>query len=199
VSLRVVAVVAGDQLGVPVVLPRDLVRAHDPSALTGAVFTDASRDAVGAAIGGLGGQAKTVRDWATADDGEVALLEMFALLLIVTSAGYSAVAVANTLLMATRDRAGEFAVLRLAGASPGQVLRLVVAESAVLAGAGAVLGGAIAGVALLAIRSGLAEQIGAPVAISVPWAGAGIVVSVCLALAVAASAGPAAALLRRPA
>lgn len=51
---------------------------------------------------------------------------------------------------------------------------------------GSVLGGAVAFVALLSIRAGLSEQVGAPVRLVVPWEVVGGAVGLCLALAVAA-------------
>jgi putative ABC transport system permease protein len=195
--LTVVALVPPGAIPEPVLLPPDLVRAHDPNALTAVAFTDGPVASADRAVHDLGARAQTVRDWAAGGDGEIELLRIFMLLLIVTSAGYSAVAVGNTLLMAIRDREPEFAALRLAGATPSQVLRLVAAEAVLLVGTGTVLGAGIAGVALLSIRSGLQEQIGSAVALSIPWAATAGVAGGCLVLALAASLAPAALALRR--
>jgi putative ABC transport system permease protein len=195
--LTVVALVPPGAIPEPVLLPPDLVRAHDPNALTAVAFTDGPVAAADRAVHSLGGRAQTVRDWAASGNGEIALLRIFMLLLIVISAGYSAVAVGNTLLMAIRDRVPEFAALRLAGATPSQVLRLVASEALLLVATGTVLGAGIAGVALLSIRSGLEDQVGSAVALSVPWGATAAVAGGCLVLALAASLGPAALSLRR--
>lgn len=57
---------------------------------------------------------------------------------------FTAIAVVNTLVMATGERTREFAVLRLSGATPRQVLRMVRCEAMVVAAVAAALGSAIA-------------------------------------------------------
>ncbi|MFF0372678.1 hypothetical protein [Micromonospora sp. NPDC005087] len=65
--------------------------------------------------------------------------------------------------MAAAGRAADLRLVRLAGATRRQVVRLVAAESALVVLIGAVLGGSVAFAGLLSIRAGLAEQVGAPV------------------------------------
>lgn len=91
------------------------------------------------------------------------LVWLATLLLIGVSAGYGGIAVVNTLLMAAAGRAADLRLVRLAGATRRQVVRLVAAESALVVLIGAVLGGSVAFAGLLSIRAGLAEQVGAPV------------------------------------
>ncbi|WP_074308591.1 hypothetical protein [Micromonospora cremea] len=62
---------------------------------------------------------------------------------------------------------------------------------------GAVLGGSVAFAGLLSIRAGLAEQVGAPVDLVVPWPVVGSVLGLCMLLALAASVAPTWRLLRR--
>ncbi|MFD7983429.1 FtsX-like permease family protein [Kitasatospora indigofera] len=69
---------------------------------------------------------------------------------------YTGIALANTLVMATADRRRELAVLRLAGATRGQVVALVTAESLLVVTAGAVLGCAVAGLDLAGMHAALA-------------------------------------------
>ncbi|MEH1098368.1 ABC transporter permease [Micromonospora sp. CPCC 205561] len=185
VSLRVVAVVTDDSVPGDLLLPRHVVRAHDPSALTSAVYvSDRVDPPVGARIIDVSGWA------AEADHAEDRLVWLFTLLLIGVSAGYGAVAVANTLLLAAVGRVADLRLIRLAGATRRQVIWLVTAESALVVLIGALLGGAVAFVGLLSIRAGLAEQVGAPVDLVVPWSVVGGVVGLCLLLAVLASALP---------
>ncbi|MEV4141115.1 FtsX-like permease family protein [Dactylosporangium sp. NPDC049742] len=187
VALRVVAVVTDASIPGDMVLPRAVVRAHEPSALTSAVFV---RDRVEVPAGS-GARVVDVGTWAAEQDSaEDRLVWMFTVLLIAVSAGYGAIAVANTLLMAAAGRAADLRAVRLAGATRRQVLRLVTAESALVVLIGAALGGVVALGALLSIRAGLAEQVGAPVELVVPWTVVGGVVGLCLLLAVAASAVP---------
>ncbi|MFD1934868.1 ABC transporter permease [Nonomuraea mangrovi] len=56
---------------------------------------------------------------------------------------YTGVAVANMLVMSTRRRSRELALLRAAGATPGQVLRMVAAEAALVVTVGALLAGIV--------------------------------------------------------
>ncbi|MEV0129220.1 FtsX-like permease family protein [Dactylosporangium sp. NPDC050688] len=192
-ALRVVAVVADASVPGDLVLPRGVVRAHDPSALTSAVFV---RDRVDVPAG-AGARVVDVATWAAEQDSaEDRLVWLFTVLLIAVSAGYGAIAVANTLLMAAGGRVVDLRAVRLAGATRRQVLRLVTAESALVVLIGAVLGGVVALAALLSIRAGLSEQVGAPVELVVPWPVAAGVVGLCLLLAVTASAVPAARFLR---
>ncbi|MFC4042566.1 ABC transporter permease [Dactylosporangium siamense] len=187
VPLRVVAVIADGSVPGDMVLPRATVRAHDPSALTSAVFV---RDRVEAPAGS-GARVVDVGTWAAEQDAaEDRLVWLFTVLLIAVSAGYGAIAVANTLLMAAVGRAVDLRAVRLAGATRRQVLRLVTAESALVVLIGAVLGGGVALGALLSIRAGLSEQVGAPVDLVVPWEVVSGVVTLCLLLAIVASAVP---------
>jgi putative ABC transport system permease protein len=193
VPLRVVAVVSDASVPGDLVVSRGAVRAHDPSALTSAVFV---RDRLDVPAG-AGARVVDVATWAAEQDAaEDRLVWLFTVLLIAVSAGYGAIAVANTLLMAAAGRAVDLRAVRLAGATRRQVLRLVTAESALVVLIGAVLGGGVAFAALLSIRAGLSQQVGAPVALVVPWSVVSGVVALCLLLAVVASAVPTMRLLR---
>ncbi|WP_239082735.1 FtsX-like permease family protein [Actinoplanes teichomyceticus] len=198
VGLRVVGVVADGSIRGDVLLSRTTVREHDPSALTAAVhLSGAGTSGVSA---GVGARVIDVAVWADeADSAEDRLVWLFTLMLIAVSAGYGAIAVANTLLMAARGRAPDLRVVRLAGATRRQVAGFVAAESALVVLVGTVLGGLVAFGALLAIRAGLSEQIGAPVPLVVPWPVIGGVISLCLLLALLAGVLPTRRMLHAPA
>jgi putative ABC transport system permease protein len=103
--------------------------------------------------------------------------------------------VINTLVAATTHRRQELGQQRLAGATPGQVLRMVGLESAVLVGTG-VLFGAIASLVTVVPYS-IARTDSA-----LPPTGVGIyagVVAVAAALTLGASLGAALRTLRTPA
>ncbi|WP_406079146.1 FtsX-like permease family protein [Micromonospora sp. NBC_00858] len=173
-------------------LPRTAVRAHDSSALTSAVYLAEPVDPP------PGARVVDVAAWAAeADQAEDRLVWLATLLLIGVSAGYGGIAVVNTLLMAAAGRAADLRLVQLAGATRRQVVRLVAAESALVVLIGAVLGGSVAFAGLLSIRAGLAEQIGTPIDLVVPWPVIGGVVGLCLLLALAASVAPTWRLLRR--
>lgn len=107
----------------------------------------------------------------------------------------TATALANTLVMATSGRRRDLAVLRLAGATVPQVLRLVVAEAVAAVGVGAVLGGVVAAVNLLVVRCALA-LLGVTSAAVVPWAMLGLVVAAAALLAAGSAVLPALSALR---
>jgi putative ABC transport system permease protein len=195
-AVRVVAVVPDDAIPARLLLPRATVRAHDRSALTSAILV-ADRPQLPAASGA---RVVDVEAYAAEYDSEEdRLVWVFTLLLISVSAGYGAIAVANTLLLATMHRTRDFAVLRMAGATKAQVTRAVAAEAALVVAIGTLLGGVVAVIALLSIRAGLSEQVGAPVDLVVPWPTIGAVIALCLVLALVASAVPARLLVRESA
>ncbi len=103
---------------------------------------------------------------------------------------YTGISVVNTLLMATSDRVRDLAVLRLAGATDGQVLRLVAVESLTVAAAGALLGLVVAGLDLAGTGAALG-LLSVPAAPVVPWAAVGAAAGACAVLAVVASVVPA--------
>ncbi|MFE7524722.1 FtsX-like permease family protein [Kitasatospora sp. NPDC057542] len=108
---------------------------------------------------------------------------------------YTAIALANTLLTTTGDRRRELALLRLAGATRGQVVRLVTAEAVLVAAVGVVLGCAVSAVQLGAMHAALGV-IGAPGPWALPWRPVGLVAAGALVLA-ALCAAPAAAWVLR--
>ncbi|MEU0405232.1 FtsX-like permease family protein [Streptomyces sp. NPDC006197] len=103
---------------------------------------------------------------------------------------YTVIGLANTLLMATSVRGGELASLRLAGATRGQILRVVTGEAALAVAIGTGLGLVVTGVVLGALGAGLAA-LSAPVVLVLPWTVIGAAAGACATVAVAAAALPA--------
>ncbi len=194
-AMTVTAVRPDDELPSPVVLPRAVVRAHDRSALTPSVFS------ADPSLSALDVPGATVVDPLafSSDDEEDRLVWLFALVMVGMSAGYTGIAVANTIVMATGDRRHDFAVLRLAGATARQIVRTVAAETGLVVLVGVVLGVAVALPALFGIRSALAESVGGPVALVLPWPVLGAVVAVCAGLALTAGVAATRLTLRRTA
>ncbi|MEU6426442.1 ABC transporter permease [Microbispora sp. NPDC046973] len=177
VRLRITAVLSGAPA--EVLVARDTVRAHDPSALTPEAYVSRPAGMVFP-----GAKTVSVADRAAGDQAEEdRLVWLFTLLLVGVSAGYSGLAIVNTQVMAASARAREFAVLRLSGATRRQVTAAAAAEAALVTGIGTVLGLAVAVPALLGMRAGLAQKSGAAVPLVVPWPTVGAVVAVCLVLA----------------
>ncbi|MFF5293239.1 ABC transporter permease [Paractinoplanes globisporus] len=211
--LRVVGVARNDAIPAELVVSRATVREHDPSALAAAMSLPGGPanaapspngiDAAtplphGPSLAAAGARVVDVNSYARqADAEEDRLVWIFTMLLIGVSVGYGALAVANTLFMATARRAPDYRLLRLAGATPRQVLFAVAGESALVVAVGAVLGVAAAVLALWGSTAGLRAQTGNAVALTVPWPIAAIAVTACLLLALAASVIPARARMAR--
>ncbi|WP_182900338.1 ABC transporter permease [Microbispora sp. H10830] len=181
VRLRIAAVLPGAPA--EVLVSRDTVRAHDPSALTPEAYVSRPAGMVFP-----GARTVSVADRAAGDQAEEdRLVWLFTLLLVGVSAGYSGLAIVNTQVMAASARAREFAVLRLSGATRRQATAAAAAEAALVTGIGTVLGLAVAVPALLGMRAGLAQKSGTAVPLVVPWPTVAAVVAACLVLAAGAS------------
>jgi putative ABC transport system permease protein len=125
------------------------------------------------------------------------LVWLFTVLLVAVSAGYGAIAVANTLLLAAVGRREDFRVLWRCGASIRQVCLAVATESVLVVLIGSLLGGAVAAIALSGGMAALRQRAGAPVDLVLPWPAIGGVIGTCVALAVLASVVPTRMGLRR--
>ncbi|WP_433056489.1 FtsX-like permease family protein [Dactylosporangium sp. CS-033363] len=180
-----VAAVSSELAEDSVQLPRGLVRAHDPAALTDVVYL------AGDFVPSPGAQRMTSRSYVereAAEEGD--LIQLFLTVLLGISVGYTALAVANTLLMATNARRPEFVTLSRAGATTGQTARVVVSEALLAVLVGSLLGLAVAVPALFEARAGLQDEIGAAVKLVMPWGTLAAVVGACAVLAAVASALP---------
>ncbi|TDC19605.1 ABC transporter permease [Streptomyces sp. 8K308] len=148
---RVVAVYDRGLAFGDVLLPHDTVTAHTTDHRTETVLVraepDADQDALRAALTELThrhpGLDLTDKDaYSTARQATFTLTLFTSALSLVLVYGYLALAVANTLVTTVSGRARELALLRLAGATPSQVLRMFRAEAVLLVG-GAVLVGTL--------------------------------------------------------
>jgi putative ABC transport system permease protein len=149
-------------------VPAAVLRPHTPDPLLDAVYLVADPAAdparLGAALDELTGRwpsaAAADRAEVEAAGAENAVTETWPVYLFgVLTAAFTALALANTQVMATLARADEFATLRLAGATRRNVLALVTWESVLVGAAGTLLGGAVAAVTLagssLALTGGI--------------------------------------------
>ncbi|MEV5352224.1 FtsX-like permease family protein [Streptomyces sp. NPDC052693] len=109
---------------------------------------------------------------------------------------YTGISVAGTTVMGRADQVRDTAVLRLAGATRGQVLRLAGAEALTVVAAGALLGLLVTAVNLAGLAAALALQ-SAPPAVAFPWRALGATTAACALLAVTCAVVPTAATLRR--
>ena len=143
------------------------------------------------AVRGSGGQVLSRAQWLAASEPRPSGQTRIGFLMVLGIALlYCAIALANTMVMATSDRVRDLAVLRLAGATTWQVLRTVAAEALLVVAVGAVLGAAVAGLNLLGVRAALAMlSVQSPVV--VPWQALGVMVGGCALIAVTAAVLPA--------
>ncbi|MET0496549.1 MAG: FtsX-like permease family protein, partial [Actinoplanes sp.] len=123
-------------------------------------------------------------------DAEGRIIDIFLLVLIGLAVGYTGLAVANTLLMATAGRRGEFGALRLAGGGTGHVLRVTSAEALLAVVAGTLLGAAVAGFSLFGMQRAVGEELKQAVEIVIPWGSSITAALVCALIAVVAAGAP---------
>ena len=164
---RVVAIY-GSGLGFgDVTLPQDQLVQHTTDRLNAAVLVKAAGGADPAALDGALEEAlgpyptATVADrasFAARQNGDLAGQSLVTVFLNVVLLGYIAIAVVNTLVVATAARSREFALLRLVGASSRQVRRMMRAETAIVVLTAIVVGLLAALPPLVGVSLGLAES-----------------------------------------
>ncbi|MFF0385924.1 FtsX-like permease family protein [Streptomyces sp. NPDC004286] len=109
---------------------------------------------------------------------------------------YTGISLANTMVMATSDRVRELAVLRLAGATTWQVLRLVGAEALMVVVVGGLLGALVAGLNLAGMWGALG-LLSVWTSIEIPWGTLAATLGACAVLAVIPAVAAAGLSLRR--
>jgi len=202
VRLRVVAVLANQiDLAQTVLLPWALRDAHTSAPIASQVYlrlaSKANLGALRAAAAAGGGTITSAAGYASAAN---ALQNRVTNLLLIAVLGltlaYSAIAIANTLAMATGNRARELGMLRLAGATPRQVLRMIGLEATLVAGIGILLATAVTAITVTGLRAGL-SGLAPAVPVIIPWQLLSGMAAACLTIALLASVIPAAVTLRK--
>ncbi|RZT86281.1 putative ABC transport system permease protein [Pseudonocardia sediminis] len=157
-SLQVRAVLPVDPTRGDLAVARDTVRSHDPSALTDAVFVPSDR--APAAVG-PGATVRDAQSYALADyETDARLTDGLVALLVAMSVGYSGLAVANGTATAAHGRRRDLAVLRTAGATRAQLVRIALAETGAVVVVGILLGLLVTIPPLVGVASGLSEATG---------------------------------------
>jgi putative ABC transport system permease protein len=200
---RIVAVLA-DQIDLndTILLPWQLRAAHTARPLADTVYLrlspQADRAAVARAAEAGGGRLVPTSDYLSAADADQSRTNSLALTAVLGLALlYTGIAVANTLVMATGERGRELAALRLVGATPRQLRRMIGLESVLVAAIGILLGGVVSAITVGGMRAGL-SGLAPAVPVAVPWLPIGAITASCLVIAVLASLIPATVVLRRP-
>jgi putative ABC transport system permease protein len=204
VRLRVVAVYA-DQIDLDetMLLPWALRAAHTAAPVASTAYLRPSAGggpgagpAARATAAAGGGKVIAADGYLSASNAEQDRLNRLALIAILGMAlAYTGIAIANTLVMANAARKQEFATLRLAGATPGQVLRMIAVEACLISGLAMALAAAVVGITVGGLRGALASSAPA-VHVVIPWLPLTLIALGCLLTALLASLAPAAVSLR---
>jgi putative ABC transport system permease protein len=160
----------------------------------------ASRAAVTAglrdAVAGTGARVATRAEWLAGTAPGTSRTTRLGLLLVLGIALlYTGIAVASTTVAATAERVRDLAVLRLAGATRGQALRVLAWEALAVTVAAGLLGVLVTAANLLGMSLALA-RLGVTAPPDIPWTALGGTLAACAAVAVvsavaAARCGPA--------
>lgn len=202
VHLRVVAVLPDSfDLNLSVLLPYALTSPPATTAGAGAetvyLAGNGDPDAIAAATGATG-QVMTTDAFFAGQAAEANRINNLALLAILgLTLLYTTIAIANTLVMSTSDRARDIAVLRLGGATPRQVLGLIAAETSIVVTVAVLLAAVVSAGPLLSLRAHLADLIPGA-AITAPWQLLIGITALAALAAFVASLIPAALLMRTP-
>ncbi|GGK46560.1 ABC transporter permease [Streptomyces flaveus] len=197
VTLRVGAVLPDDPARGDFVVARDLVRAHDPAALTDDIFVPGDAKA-SAAIPGTA--LDDAAEYALADyETDAKLTDSLAMMLIVIAVGYSVIAVANSMAMAAHGRRRDFGVMKSAGGTVRQLLLVSVGETCLVIVIGAALGILVTLPPLAGMASGLSQATSSDVSLHLSTGTLTIAVIGTLVAAVLAGLAVTAKTLRRQA
>jgi len=193
-ALKLVAVIS-DGIPVHAVLPRALAAQHVRDLVDGAVYVKVGPGADSGAVAAdlqrtaaRYGPVRVVSRTAYLTELATPLLEskISEYLLISIVLAFTGVAIVNTLVMATAERIREFALLRLAGTTRAQVVRMVSWETAIVVVMGVFKGSVIAAVALVAFSQAFVGRLD----LAVNPGTYGLMVSLCVVLGFGASLLP---------
>ncbi|MGY4766174.1 FtsX-like permease family protein [Kribbella sp. CWNU-51] len=198
VKLKIVAIVP-DAMGVnpSLLIPLDLGRQHAPTAKPDHLFVLPADGVDPASLVSTIDHAVPAADWEAEQADGVRKGNQFGLILLLGPAAlYSAIAIANTLLMGSLQRRHEFVTSRLLGATPAQIRRMVLWESSLVGAVALTLGTAITVTVGILIRHAMTSGV-ADVPVTVPWAVLLGIAGICLGLAVGSALAPTTYILRR--
>ena len=198
VKLKIVAIVP-DAMGVnpSLLIPLDVARKHAPTAKPDRLFVLPADGVDPASLVSTIDHAVPAADWEAEQADGVRQGNQFGLILLLGPAAlYSAIAIANTLLMGSLQRRHEFVTSRLLGATPAQIRRMVLWESSLVGAVALTLGTAITVTVGILIRHAMTSGV-ADVPVTVPWAILLGIAGICLGLAVGSALAPTTYILRR--
>ncbi|MFD1827017.1 MULTISPECIES: FtsX-like permease family protein [Mumia] len=204
--LTTVAVVDdAPELQADVLVPRALALRHAPEGVPEHAFVlpasgvpaSETLRVLDTELAASGADVSTAGSWIDQRDAEQRHMNQIAILVLLGPAGvYSAIAIANTLLMGSLQRRHEFVTTRLIGATTRQVRRMVLWESALVSAAALLLGAlTMAGIGAL-MHASLSERL-PDMAATVPWGSLLVIGAACAVTAIGAALAPTRFMLRR--
>ncbi|MEV7978459.1 FtsX-like permease family protein [Streptomyces sp. NPDC086519] len=151
----------------------------DSTAGVGRPLDEQQTAAVNQALAGSGAHVLTYSAYLEAQRAHAAeQTDNAAVIILGIALAYALIAVANTLIMAMAGRRREFALLGLAGAVRGQIVKVAAAEAAVAVVVGTVLAAVATGLAAVTQHVSLSKLVaGAPTVI--PWTQIGGTIALC--------------------
>jgi putative ABC transport system permease protein len=168
----------------------DVARTHAPQAVPDRQFVLPAEGIEPTALVSRLPGAQLAADWESDQaDGVREGNQLGLILLLGPAALYSAIAIANTLLMGSLQRRHEFVTSRLLGATPAQIRRMVLWESSLVGAVALTLGTAITVTVGILIRHALTAGM-SDVPMTVPWAVLLGIAGICLVLAVGSALAP---------
>ncbi|GAA1569739.1 hypothetical protein GCM10009789_24020 [Kribbella sancticallisti] len=204
--LRVVAILrTAAEVNAAMIVPLEFARKHAPEATPSRWFVQpgdgvdpaALVKALDEQLAGTGADAVPAAEWERTQEDDLRKGNQFGLILLLGPAAfYSAIAIANTLLMGSLQRRHEFITSRLLGATPAQIRRMVLWESTLVGAVALSLGTVITVTVGVLIRHAMTDGM-TDVPTTIPWVtllGIGVV---CLGLAVGAALAPTSFILRQ--
>ncbi|MGW2376226.1 FtsX-like permease family protein [Kitasatospora sp. NPDC001683] len=148
------------------------------------------------AVDGLGARLTTPEEvWSAATDSTERDSWNALLMILGLAICYAAITLANSLVMTVTDRRQELSLLRLAGATKGQVLRTVALETLMCVAAGTLLGVLGTAISVGGSWAALTNLVG-PTPAVIPWTVMAALAAACAVIALTAAVLPAALTLR---
>jgi putative ABC transport system permease protein len=145
-DLRLAAVYERSRGFADIVLPASLVAQHDPKGLANTVALRTAAADTAQRVGDAWPELTVVSTVEATGPSDAPNQQGAWELMVVVSLGFTAIAVVNTFAIATSARRREYAGLRLAGATTGQIWRMASRESLIAVGSGLLLGCAVTAV-----------------------------------------------------
>ncbi|MDX6278038.1 MAG: putative transport system permease protein [Nocardioidaceae bacterium] len=203
IRVKVVAIVrAAPSLQPELLVPSDLARAHGVRGVADSVFVVPAAGvshpvaALNRELAGTPARAESATAWLDQADHDTRKNNQLGLWVILGPAGfYSALAIANTLLMGSLQRRREFVATLLIGATKRQLRRMVLWESALVTAAALTMGAIITATVGVLIRGSLSDGL-TSMPVHVPWMSLGIIGATCLVVSAAAALAPTSSMLR---